>query len=488
MPFQQLSLLKSEKFILSLILLVFFLKGVFWAAVFPIFQGPDEQIHYATSQFMAEPNIKDWGIKNSTLRNKIGDTETYNFSEEIKKTAAIVRFDEIRWKNHNKPYFSDSLDGEKEAEIKDSTWQRRIETYPPDVTTTNFNSYYLFPSAIEKIFSAADIFTRFFIDRIFSVILGTGIILLSFLTFKKIGFPLKISLLGAAIIAFQPMFSFMSAVISYDIMLFFCFSLFMLGAVSVLKDGPNRKNSSITILAVVLGIFTKGPAIILIIASYPLLVYAIYRKLASRKLLFLACFLSASIFLAIAGYFLTPKSYLHRITASSQKSVFSSRDESIKEYFKTTLTLPEFKETSLSYWGNFGWLDASLPDRTLNTILIVELLGFSGSLAYLAFRKQPFLPEKKIVLFFLSMIIFLQIAIRFYDWRVFDYLGEIAIGTPGRYFMPNLIAHFALIFTGFYLFLRKEEIFSAFLKLALVLMIGLNIYSILLVVIPRYYL
>jgi len=47
--------LKAPKFILLLILAVFLLKGAFLSIIFPFFQAPDEQLHYATIQQRAEP-------------------------------------------------------------------------------------------------------------------------------------------------------------------------------------------------------------------------------------------------------------------------------------------------------------------------------------------------------------------------------------------------------------------------------------------------
>jgi len=47
------------RIIFSLIFSVFLVKGVFLSLLVPIFQNPDEQIHYGTVQHWAEPQEKD---------------------------------------------------------------------------------------------------------------------------------------------------------------------------------------------------------------------------------------------------------------------------------------------------------------------------------------------------------------------------------------------------------------------------------------------
>jgi len=101
---------------------------------------------------------------------------------------------------------------------------------------------------------------------------------------------------------------------------------------------------------------------------------------------------------------------------------------------------------------------------------------------------KEFLPEKKYIIFFIGIILALQLAIRFYDWRVFDATGQILIGTPGRYFLPNIIPHILLIVTGLGFFTRNKKQFHILLKILALLMILLSLYSIINVIIPRYYL
>ena len=91
-------------------------------------------------------------------------------------------------------------------------------------------------------------------------------------------------------------------------------------------------------------------------------------------------------------------------------------------------------------------------------------------------------------MFFLLMVIALQAGIRFYDWKIFARTGALELGTPGRYFLPNMAAHIALLFTGLGMVFRKKEYFDISLLVGLLLMFSFSLYLIFDVVMPRYYL
>ena len=59
------------RIISDLIFSVFLLKGVFLSLLVPIFQNPDEQIHCGTVQHRAEPQEKDWEIREIGRRDPI---------------------------------------------------------------------------------------------------------------------------------------------------------------------------------------------------------------------------------------------------------------------------------------------------------------------------------------------------------------------------------------------------------------------------------
>ena len=120
----------------------------------------------------------------------------------------------------------------------------------------------------------------------------------------------------------------------------------------------------------------------------------------------------------------------------------------------------------------------------------LESLAYAGLIFFLLSKKTPtYLPSKKIIYLSLGIILSLQLAIRFYDWRTFDITKQILIGTPGRYFLPTILPHFVILVTGFgFLFTKNRAQFTLLLKTLSLGMLLLSMYAVFNVIIPRYYL
>ncbi len=471
-------------FLLGALACIFLIKGAFLSLLIPIFQNPDEQIHYGTVQHWAESSERNWSIQNSEKKHlSSSDISTYGLSEEVIRSAQSVQFDEIKFEKQNIQNFSQTI----EDKVRQNNWKRYIDTYPTSASGTK-SVYYGIAAWLEGLLSDESIFTRIFVMRFLAVSFGLGVVILSYLTARKIGFPEGLSLLFATLIAFQPMLSITGAQVNIDIALIFAFSLFFYASVSFMKD-PDWKYASLAISAAILGLFSKGPGIVLIILLYPLSIWFAHQKLRLPTKRFVILLTISTALLIALLLFSVPKSYLISITNFTAQSRFNSPFQSIGKYLDETLALGEFHDTSLSYWGQFGWLDNSIPNWSLLIILCITVIGFAGTILYLLSRKEiSFLPERTYLILALGMIFALQIAIRFYDWRVYDYTGKILIGQPGRYFLPNIIPHLLIVITGIGFFLRRKTGFILAMKILALATILLQFHAIVNIIIPRYYL
>ena len=81
---------------------------------------------------------------------------------------------------------------------------------------------------------------------------------------------------------------------------------------------------------------------------------------------------------------------------------------------------------------------------------VADIDQFQIPLSGKATKSLDFLPKKKYVLFLIGMVVALELGIRVADWHVFSGSGSMkySLGTPGRYFLPNLEAQIILIATG----------------------------------------
>jgi hypothetical protein len=251
-----------------------------------MFTGQDEIRHYSTVQYMAEPkDISSDVPKDPRPDEEVGgnsdDLYPYNFSQEMQKTATAAGIDIIRGGGYNIQPFSDSYVGPGETEINANIWDS-INHYSSPAIVTGTTLYYFIPSWLEKTFSAQSILVRFYLSRIFSVLLGTFLIWLVYLIAKNIGLSPKVSLIMAGIVAFQPKIGFYFANINYDTLLIPLFTLFVLGAVLGLRDGLKWQNLAIMLASVFLAIQTKATGNILLIPFALLMFYLIFQKLLKK--------------------------------------------------------------------------------------------------------------------------------------------------------------------------------------------------------------
>lgn len=480
---QTSTLIRNPKFILTIILIIFFLKGVFISTIFPIFTGQDEARHYSSLQYRAEPKDKPWEKIDRPLGSiKKENIADYNFSEEMIRAGQAADFDVFRHQFYNTVNFSDEYNGANEAEIHNKPWKPYNYYKEPDIVPSD-NLYYSMAIYIEKALSKSDILVRFFANRIFSAFLGLIGIFLAYLIFKNIGLKEKESLILTAIVAFQPKYAMYFGNINYDVLLIPLFFLFTLGAILSLKDGFNWKNGLIMFIAISAGFLTKATALILLLPFLALISYFFYKNFKKKIGLRI-------ISLIILGLLVLVLISLYNFTSFLPfKNTLAETIQSLGSYLSKSLTIGRFTLSSRTYWGSLGWSGGIIEKNFTNILWFIETLSAIGIFILLFSKKKfDFLPEKKYIIFMLAMLFSLQFGIRMADWKIFMPYGNLELGTPGRYFLPNLASHLALVFIGLGVLLRKENYFKNTLMIGLILMLSFSMYLIFNIIVPRYYL
>jgi hypothetical protein len=477
--------------ILILIVLAFFVKGVFWSSLFPIFQGPDEQLHYASSQFLGQSqNSQLLPLSQEKKKHNPADIKSYNFSDELIVAAELTRFTDVKSNDKNTQNFDNGYTASDEQQFLQLDFEKKITMEGP--TKPSFTSViHRLNGPVERIFSDSSIFTRVFLMRLVSLVFGCGAILVGYLIFLEVGLKKKHSLLLTSVVSFQPMLTMSASTINYDIIFIFSFALFSLASIKLLEKEFHWKNFVLFAFSFFLALYSKGTGLIVIPASIFLIIYLLFQT--NRKISFYkksAILVFIILFVSIIFLFVFPDNKINSMLRMGSSNEFSSIPASLSEYSQRTLNLDQFLRTSTSYWGNFGWLDSNLPNNLIIFISFFELVGFIAFLVFITLGKSKnFLSvNKKPLLFLLFLIVLLQLGIRFWDWKFFYEHANIGVGTPGRYFLPNIASHFLFVAIGFGFLLRKETYFNLFLKLALIFSVLLFFYSTFLVLIPRYYL
>jgi len=468
---------KKPAFILGLILASFFLKEMFLSALLPIFSGVDEYRHYNTIQYLNEPKEKNWEIKDVPHEKfSRSDFEGNRFSEEILQTGKAMDIETI-WST--KASFTNSYVGANENEINSRKWDPYNKIYPPDIVV-NAGLYHRLAAYIEKFFTNSSILIRFYAIRTLSIIFGTLAILAAYFLLKNIGFSQKNSLIVSAIISLQPRFSIYITNINYDALLIFIFTLFALGGILFLKQGLNWKNGLLILASFILGMLAKGTSIVLIIPLFALIAFFIFQKIKERKINLKYTATALLMLMIVSGIFFLK--YNLGTLALPKNS-----DPSLAAFL--TRSLHRIPATSTDYWGGVSWTRDNFSNEFVGVIWVAEALSIVGIFLYLFSRKKlEFLPEKKYICFFLLLMLALQIGIRFNNWKITAGGSELLYGTPGRYFIPNLTVHMALIFVGIGALVRQKKYLNTLLLTGLVFMFAFSLHIIFNVVIPRFYL
>ncbi|NTW27563.1 MAG: phospholipid carrier-dependent glycosyltransferase [Candidatus Moranbacteria bacterium] len=490
-----LNLPKKTSFILILILVVFFLKGVLLSSSFGIFGGQDEARHYNTIQHLAEPD----GIVRNQQKPDIQDRETfaqYNFSEEILGVATATGIDALKTDIFNTNKFTMSYIGENEDLINEKNWKPYNLTTPIDAAYGGIQLYHKFATIFEQLLSNQTMLVRFYVIRIISVLLGALLVWFSFLIAINIGLSEKKALLIAAIIAFQPRFSIYFSSINYDVFLIPMFTLFTLTGILMLKQGLTLKNIILFIISISIAISVKTTGYITLVPLAFLLTFLFYKKIQhqNRHIRNAFYFFTTIAFFGLI-FFLTNH-------IPNKGTNFFEILTTIKNYIDKSLTMGRFALSSRTYWGTLGWTNSWLMDNITNLIWFIQTFSVIG-LGIIFFSKTKYpkhLPEKKYLIFLIGMIIALQLGIRTADWAGYSNSGSLDIGTPGRYFLPNLAAHIILVFVGLgmlfeWLSLKfklragtGEKLLDWSLIASLILMFSFSTYLIFNVIIYRFYL
>ena len=477
--------IRHPAFLISVLLAAFFFKGVFLATLFPIFTGQDEARHYNIIQHVNEIAVpEDQRIPRGHAKNKESFSD-YNFSEEILRTGQASGIDAFRSGIYNTTDFSDGYNGKNERTITERTW-RPVNFYNPPDVGGGPSLYHTLAAKIESALSDQNILVRFYVIRIFSVLLGMLAVLFAFLIARTIGFDAFVSTLMAALVAFQPKFSMYTTNINYDTLLIPLFFLFTLGGVMSLRDGLNWKNISIMIFSLTLSVLTKGTGIILFVSFLGIIGFHLFKKAKNPKKLFVSAVLFIGVFLLSNALFETKYSLREFIPF---KGSVGTTFASLGNYLEKSLTPGRLALSSRTYWGALGWNNDIITSHFTDMLWVVQEIAAIGIILFLFTTKKPdFLPEKQHMLFLLAMILALQLGIRLADWNVFASTGALDLGTPGRYFLPNLASHIILVFIGLGMLLGTRERFRNVLLGGVILMCFFSIFLTFDVILPRFYL
>ena len=494
---------KDKKIILFLLTALLILsKSVLWLISIPALQTPDSDRHFSTIMWYAEKNDNTIERHKKPFSQNMYDVTTYHIPNEYMEFLNDIDFEQTRFNiNSHQTLLNSTTVGKNEQKILNYNLDKNFHFSRPTVVSYP-PLYYKINSYIYKLFFNTNILSRLYAIRLFSVLVGLLIAFVAYKSARLLEFNSTQSIIFTIIIAFQPMLSMLSIAINLDILLILAFSLFTYFSIRILKSPLkfNKKNIlsfifSITglVLSVLMGIYTKPPAKILILYSAVLATFYIFRYLSpiihkiphnikQTILRILAIF--GFIFLLIPVLMrLTPLGDLlnkHIAFLGNQEITI---DDKILQFIKAETQITNTYLIISSYWGNFGWTDT--PMHFSIYIIIMAIVITLLSVFIYALFKNTF--KFKLIYVYLLILWFgFCLALIHFDFQY--YLAKNNVyGLQGRYFMPIILPSF-LVLAKSINFIIKRYTFTTKLAFIGYLMILLNMIALFYYIIPRYYL
>jgi Predicted membrane protein (DUF2142) len=200
------SRMPGRRLVLGLVL-ISFIGSASWAITTAAFDGPDESEHFAYTEYLAETGKAPSPVPNS---------QSPYATDEIFALDATHHFSEIEYDDTRPPW----------APAQEKLWQLRVGSLNP--ARDNGGGYTVATSAHSPLYYATlipgyelgrskGIFTELFWMRIISALFGVVVVVCAFFTLREL-VPSRPEMAVAAglLIAFQPMFSFMTGVVNND--------------------------------------------------------------------------------------------------------------------------------------------------------------------------------------------------------------------------------------------------------------------------------
>lgn len=447
----------------------FFLTGLIWAVLVPIWHFPDEQAHFGQVAFMAEKGRNPKG-------NELDLTEEIYASEKLLGTARDnLGNNRFTFHPEYRIEYTDSLMGKYEASIAALAKTNAKNTFVHQEAARYPTAYYIPASIIYKLFYAQDLFTRVFAVRFWSLIL---FIITVFITYK-IGVLLNPSNKLFAqtlsiLVGFQPMMVFSNVGVNSDALGNMLFTLFIFLCLRLITNRISKKDLFLLLLTCILAIYAKPQFIIVIPLLALLSLFIIFRDVKKKKKLrYLAVlgFVLAAVLLAL---------YYFRIGGVVLIDWFIAKFN-LASFIKFTreYTLSHtFSEVFPWYWGIFDWLGVTYPrivHKIINRIAVIAAIGFVYWL-YKSIRKmwwKQYNFQGVIFLIIINILYFL--AISYYDWLSW-YTSHFPLGVQGRYFFPLISSQMVILLLGWQaIFPNKWQLWGK--KILGLLMISLYFYA-----------
>jgi hypothetical protein len=272
-----------------------------------------------------------------------------------------------------------------------------------------------------------------------NILLGAGVVWLTWASSRVI-WPRRqeIAIGAAALVAFNPMFLYMSGSINNDIIAAFSGSAILFACLYLLHDPDGLSVRWGLILGAIYGfaLLSKANLAVTIVLIEVTISWVALRKRQGRLWATANVLLLAVAGLIAGWWFVRNLSLYGDLTGfSAVTELWGVRDPT--ESF--SLAVSELPYAWSTLWGRFGFGQIPMSQPIYNSLLVVAIIGLSGALLGF-FRRAARLERASLAILALDVILFFFV--------LFGYMLVSPAGPNGRFFFPALSALALLAFFG----------------------------------------
>jgi hypothetical protein len=487
--------IQREWLLIALLTLIMLTKGILWSLAFPLWQGPDEEDHYAVIQFVGE------------LR-RLPDVGEEFLPDEVALSRVLADVGRLPYNPEQRQAFSDTAVGPGEPAFATLPATTRTSFDLQAVGKLNHATpvYYLLSAPVYRLFATGNLLQRAQAQRLWAVVASSPLVVIAYLITKQL-FPNDgaMRLTIPTLVTFHPMISEIAAVVSVDGFYFVCYSLLIYLSLCVFRVGFDWRYGLLIGLVFALGMLTKptlngyAPLIALLVAyewwragrsgrRWPVVVGAAVMGIAI--LLPVGWWMQRSWRLNQDLFYFNPVLKGHRII--EQPFYDYAFWPHMLDYYRSV-----WEGVFVTWWAHFGWIDTPLPPEIYHLLQGLTAVAMIGLVigVFRTWRRPPTWQSwrvgrtaaPRLVWLFLALAILVPILlIQLYDLTFWWEYGN-GRGLQGRYWLGTVVPMLTFLVLGL-LWLLPQRWRGGLHLLLRIGMVLLNFVSLLGYILPRYYL
>jgi glycosyltransferase involved in cell wall biosynthesis/4-amino-4-deoxy-L-arabinose transferase-like glycosyltransferase len=452
------------------LLIVTFLKGWLWSVIVPPWQASDEDQHFGYAQEVARQQT--WPVSPPA-------------TVPIERVRLWELVDVLRVSGQREPIDLSPVGRAQLDRLLRQLDEPAARTTPaepvwfPGFVRQHPPLYYTLQAMVHQLAADQSILTRLAWMRLLSVLMGLGTIVCAYGAARTL-WPdrAELALAVAALISFQPSFTFFTSVVNNVALEMLSFALLTWLLIVISRNGLTTKCAGLLGVTLTIGLLSKSS----FLAALPLIgLLAIWdTRRQRRRVNWRAWLIAIVIPIVLAGWWYAAFLFsgggevidVYKPVPPPAVSV------PLIDYVLHYPWLTRYGPFTREWWAGFGWRDTFLPApiySVLDGTVLIAVIG--GVWAIMQRRRADVVAWLLGGAATLSLIVFYTAL----DYRLALVGGAFKI--QGRYFLAPIAAQFLALTAGWAAIRRGRTI----VLVLIIGTIGLNVYALFGVIAPRYY-